>query len=109
MILIFRNKADEQNLQKVAEELKGYIKVAVDVNKKILAAGGARHVDCEQLLLKEGSRQEDVWGAGLDLETNEVDYDSMINLRPGQGNMSREVLDAKLRIKIEEAIRNLLR
>jgi hypothetical protein len=56
----------------------------VDVNRKILSAGGDKHVDGEQMLLKDGSKQEDLWGAGLDLETSEMDFDSMINLRPEQ-------------------------
>ena len=91
MLLIIRTKVDSESLKRVAEDLKGYIKVVVDVRRKILSAGGQKHVDGEQMLLKDGSRQEDLWGAGLDLETNEMDFDSMINLRPTQ-NTSREIL-----------------
>ena len=64
-------------------------------------------MDGEQLLLKDGSRQEDLWGAGLDLETNEMDFDSMINLRPVQ-NTSREILDQKIRHQVESITRFLL-
>jgi hypothetical protein len=64
-------------------------------------------VDGEQLLLKDGSRQEDLWGAGLDLETNEMDFDSMINLRPTQ-NTSREILDQNIRQQVELITRSLL-
>ena len=66
-----------------------------------------KHVDGEQLLLKDGSRQEDLWGAGLDLETNEMDFDSMINLRPTQ-NRSREILDPDIREQVESITRSLL-
>ena len=107
MLLIIRAKVDSESFKRVAEDLKGYIKLVVDVRRKILAAGGQKHVDGEKMLLKEGSRQEDLWGAGLDTETNEMDFDSMINLRPSQ-NSSREVLDQKIRQEIEVITRSLL-
>lgn len=109
MLLIIREKANEEILKKVADDLDGYVKVVVDVKRKILAAGGKLHVDGEKLLLQDGSKQADLWGAGIDFETGEVDFDSMINLRPGQGNSSREVLDKDVREQIEIIIRGLLR
>lgn len=107
MLIIIRTKINSETLKQVAEDLKGYIKVVVDVRRKILSAGGEKHVDGEQLLLKDGSKQEDLWGAGLDLETNEMDFDSMINLRPAQ-NSSREILDQKIRQQVESITRSLL-
>ena len=107
MLLIIRSKIDPESRNRVAEDLKGYIKVVVDIRRKILSAGGEKHVDGEQLLLKDGSKQEDLWGAGLDLETNEMDFDSMINLRPKQ-NTSREILDANIRQQVETITRSLL-
>jgi hypothetical protein len=107
MLIIIHSKIDSETLKQVAEDLKGYIKVVVDVRRKILSAGGEKHVDGEQLLLKDGSRQEDLWGAGLDLETDEMDFDSMINLRPAQ-NSSREILDQKIRQQVESITRSLL-
>ena len=100
MLLIIRTKIDPKSRKKVAEDLKGYIKIVVDVRRNILSAGGEKHVDGEQLLLKDGSRQEDLWGAGLD-------FDSMINLRPVQ-NASREILDQKTRQQVESITRSLL-
>ncbi len=107
MLIIIRSKINSETLKQVAEDLKGYVKVVVDVQRKILSAGGEKHVDGEQLLLKDGSRQENLWGAGLDLETNEMDFDSMINLRPAQ-NSSREILDQKIRQQVELITRSLL-
>ena len=104
---IIRSKIDPESRKTVAQDLKGYIKVVVDIRRQILAAGGEKHVDAEQLLLKDGSHQEDLWGAGLDLETNEMDFDSLINLRPSQ-NRSREVLDKNIRQKVEAITRSLL-
>ena len=85
------------------------MKVVVDIKRKILSAGGKLHADGEKLLLDDGSKQADLWGGGIDLETNEIDCDSMINLRPGQGNSSREVLDQSVRKEIEIVIRGLLK
>jgi len=107
MLVIIRTKVDSDTLKKIAEDLKGYIKVVVDVRRKILAAGGEKHVDGEEVLLKDGSRQADLWGAGLDLETSEMDFDSLINLRPDQ-NRSREILDGKIRKDVAEIIQGLL-
>ncbi|HLO15823.1 MAG TPA: DUF5674 family protein [Anaerolineales bacterium] len=45
------------------ETLETYIKLAVDVQRNILAGGGAMHVDCEAVLLEDGSQQEFIWGA----------------------------------------------
>lgn len=108
MLIIVRAKVNRETLEKIAEDLKGYIKVVVDVRRKILAAGGEKHVDGEQLLLKDGSRQEDLWGAGLDLETGEMDFDSLINLRPTQ-NRSREILDEKIRKDATGIIQSFLK
>src|SRR3989338_3357113 len=108
MLLIVRAKIDSETLKKIAEDLKGYIKVVVDIRRKILAAGGEKHVEGEQLLLENGSLQEDLWGAGLDLETGEMDFDSLINLRPTQ-NRSREILDEEIRKKATSLIESLLK
>jgi len=109
MLLIIRQRADEEILKKVVEDLNGYVKVVVDVRRKILSAGGKLHVDGEKLLLQGGSKQADLWGGGIDFETGEIDLDSMINLRPSQRNTSREVLDPNIRKEIEVIIHNLLR
>ena len=108
MLLIVRAKIDSETRKKIAEDLRGYIKVVVDVRRKILAAGGEKHIDGEQLLLEDGSLQGDLWGAGLDLETGEIDFDSLINLRPMK-NRSREILDEGIRKEVEALIVSLLK
>lgn len=109
MLLIVRQKANEDILKKVAEDLDGYVKVVVDTKRKILSAGGKLHTDGEKLLLEDGSKQADLWGGGIDFETKEIDFDSMINLRPAQCNSSREVLEHSIRKEIETIIRGLLK
>lgn len=109
MLLIIREKAGEETIKKAAQDLNGYIKVVVDVERGILAAGGTRHFEDEQALLKDGSKQENLWGGGLDLESGEIDFDSIINLRPNQDNPSREVLSQETRKRMEKIIRSLLK
>lgn len=108
MLLVITSKADGETLKKAAEDLDGYIKVVVDLEKQILTAGGVRHVEGEQLLLSQGSKQSNLWGGGLDLETSGIDHDSMINIRPNQDNPSREVLSEDIRKRMDEIIHKLL-
>lgn len=109
MLLLLKTKIDEKDLEKVAEDLDGYVKFVVDIEKGVLTAGGTRHFMGEELLLRNGSKQEYLWGGGVDLETNEIDFDSMINIRPNDNNSSREVLDKDLRNRIEKIVRKILK
>ena len=108
MLIIITNKVDRATREKAAEDLQGYIKFVVDIQREILTAGGLRHYEGEQQLLQNGSRQENLWGGGLDLTTNELDFDSMINIRPHQNNPSREILDPSTRARVEQIVRRLL-
>lgn len=108
MLLVIYKKAVGEEIKKIAEDFDGYIKVVVDIEKEILAGGGERHFDGEQKLLELGSRQKDLWGGGLDLETKEIDYNSIINLRPSAGNPSRDILSTEVRKKFDEIVKKLL-
>jgi len=108
VLLVIRKKAAKKEIEEMAKDLDGYIKLVVDIEKKILTGGGERHVDGEQKLLQEGSRQQDLWGGGLDLETNEIDYNSIINLRPAQNNPSRDILSSTIRKSFDKIVKDLL-
>ena len=108
MLTLISSEATEDQIKKASEELDGYIKYVVDLDKEIMTIGGLRHVDGEQLLLKMGSKQQNLWGGGIDWETKEIDFDSMINIRPNQGNTSREVLNSDIRQQMQEIVKKLL-
>jgi hypothetical protein len=108
MIHIIREHATKQQLQEMRQTLETYIKLAVDIQRKILAGGGAMHADCEAVLLEDGSQQEFIWGADWNPTTQEVSFESLINIRPRQNNRSLELKDPKLRIQVEEITRSLL-
>ena len=108
MILVISKKATKKELRKISEDFGGdYIKVVVDVSQNILAGGGERHFDAEQLLIDNGSNQIDLWGGGLDPKTKTIDYNSMINLRPKQ-NPSRDILSTETRAQFDRIIKDLL-
>jgi Protein of unknown function (DUF5674) len=107
-IHILRRHAKEKEIQEMLEELETYIKLAIDVEKNILAGGGEYHADCEEALLEDGSRQEDIWGADWYPESRIVELGALINIRPHQGNRGMEIEDPKLRERIETIIRTLL-
>jgi Protein of unknown function (DUF5674) len=81
------------------------IKYVVDVERQILAAGGELHADAEQLLLQHGSRQRDLWGANYYPGRGRdqcIEFTSLINIRPGQGNSAMELKDEALRERVRE-------
>ena len=108
MIVYLETKATRQDIKNASEEYGDYIKIVVDLERKVLAMGGRLHADAEEVLLKKGSRQRDLWGGGYDINTKKVDMQAMINLRPGQGNDSMEILDPDFRTKFMKLVEDLL-
>lgn len=83
------------------------VKAVVDIDRELLAVDAELHSDLEALLLENGSKQKNLWGINLyhELSGDElVEFDSMINLRPSQGNRSRGVQDEGLRKKIIQVV-----
>jgi hypothetical protein len=101
-----------QELKDLAKEMFGnLIKAVVDVEKEIMVVNAELHADEEQYLLEKGSKQENLWGVNLYPEKTGgdfIEFDSMINLRPSQGNLSRGVDDPKVRQKIIKIINKLV-
>jgi hypothetical protein len=108
MIYIVREPATPEQITEMSQVLGLFIKLAVDVQRGILAGGGELHADCEQVLLKDGSRQEDIWGADWYPNTREVGFEALINIRPRQQNYGMEIQDSDLRGQIETIVRRLM-
>lgn len=96
----------------MAEKMFGnLIKAVVDIEKEIMAVNGELHADEEALLLQNGSKQQNLWGINIypDLQgDNFIEFDSMINLRPSQGNRSRGVDSEEIRKKIIGIVNKLI-
>lgn len=101
---IIDNKIFIEELKEMARKKFGnLVKVVVDVERGIMAIDGELHADEEALLLENGSKQESLWGINIYPELGGddfVEFDSMLNLRPAQGNRSRGVDDENIRKKI---------
>ena len=105
MIHVIRERATDEQIREMLEALQTYIKLAVDVRRRVVAGGGALHADCEALLLEDGSQQADVWGADWIPESQEVQFESLINIRPKRGNRKTMIEDPALRQTVAQIVR----
>jgi len=93
--------------QMAAGGFGNFVKAVVDVEREIIAVDAELHSDLEALLLESGSKQQSLWGINLYPElkgSDFVEFDSMINVRPSQGNRSRGVDDETMRKKIVQIV-----
>ena len=111
-IKVIDEQMQKSVLSELAKERYGdLVKAVVDVKRELMMVGGDLHADEEALLLEQGSEQQDLWGINLypDKSGEElIEFDSVINLRPSQGNTSRDVIDPKVRQKIKEIVTALV-
>lgn len=111
-IKIVSEPISKNELQKIAENQFGdLVKAVIDIEKEIMAVGGDLHADEEELLLREGSHQENLWGVNLHINKlveEFIEFDSMINVRPSQNNRSRGVESLEMQGKIRDVISKLI-
>ena len=89
--------------QMAAATFGNLVKAVVDVVREIIAVDAELHSDLEALLLENGSKEKSLWGINLYPEMQGedfVEFDSMINMRPSQGNRSRGIENEEIRKKI---------
>ena len=112
-IRIIEELLSKKELIEIAEEGFGdLVKAVVDIEKGLMAAGGELHADEEASLLKLGSRQENLWGINLypqKLEKEFIEFDSLINIRPAQGNRSRGIENLEIQKRIREIVEKLIK
>lgn len=90
-----------------ANTFGNFVKAVVDIDREFIAIDAELHSDLEALLLENGSKQKNLWGVNLYTEVQGddfIEFDSMINLRPSQGNRSRGVENDQTRRKIAEIV-----
>lgn len=111
-ILIVRETVDIETLKKLASAWhETLVKGVADCKREVLALGGEWHIDANNVLLADGSKQEDVWGFNIYPEERgdaAVEYTSLINVRPVQGNRSMELMDEARRLKIRELVKETI-
>jgi len=107
-IHILHQKASKQEMREMLEAHDGYIKVAVDVGRGILAGGGAMHADCKMVLLKIGSRKEDVWGASWAPDTGGILFESLINRRE-DNRRKTQIEDSRICAQVQAVVEKFLK
>ena len=91
MIITKSQPFTREEIEKLKAEFDVYIKTVIDIQARVCSAGMNRHFEGEQILLKKGSKQKNLWGGGIDLETTEIDFNSFINIRPRDNNTKNEI------------------
>lgn len=89
--------------QMAAATFGNMVKAVIDVDRELVAVDAELHSDLEALLLENGSKQKNLWGINFYPEIKGddfIEFDSMINMRPSQGNKSRGVENEEMRKKI---------
>ena len=84
-----------EDLKKMTERMHdNLVKAVVDTEKGIMVVDMEMHADGELFLLDQDSNQEHLWGINIHPfkeKKDWVEFDSMMNIRPSQGNRSRKV------------------
>lgn len=104
-IHLLRDHVTPEQVAEMLEALDNYIKLAVDIEKNTAAGGGTMHRDGEAVLLEDGSRQEDIWGADWDPQAKRVRFEALINIRPRQNNRSMHIQDPEIKSRVEAIVR----
>ena len=96
-ILIVREAIDTETLDALAKEWHhSLVKGVADISRSVVALGGEWHMDANNRLIENGSEQKNLWGFNLYPKENgdaAIEYNSLINIRPLQGNRSMELMD----------------
>lgn len=88
------------------------VKGVVDLERKIIALGGEYHMDANNVLITDGSKQNDVWGFNFypdRVGVDRIEYKALINIRPAQNNKKMEVESEGIRNKMEKIINKIIR
>jgi len=108
VVIIVKERATFKQVEEMLQTLRVYIKVVVDIERSILAGGGEKHAQCEAVLLEDGSRQRDIWGADWTPFNQSMDYESIINIRPSQNNRSMVIQDLAIRERVKRITQELI-
>ncbi len=107
-IKIIDKKITEKELREIAKKFYGdMIKGVVDIEREILAMGGEYHMDANNILIENNSKQQNIWGFNWYFNKNgdeRIEYISLINIRPKQDNRVMEVQNVSLRDKMKRVI-----
>ncbi len=107
-ILVVREPVGRETLLELAEAWHhSLVKGVADISLGIVALGGEWHMDANNKLIAEGSQQKNLWG--FNIYPNEkgdaaIEYISLINIRPTQGNRSMEIGSEETRKAVRKIV-----
>lgn len=111
-IKIIKEKISLKEVEELAKEFyKEMVKGVADIERGVIALGGEWHMDANEVLIKEGSEQQNLWGFNIYWEKpkdERLEYNSLINIRPGQNNKGMEIESEEIKNKIFEIVNNLV-
>jgi len=98
-------KLTETGILGLRKKYRDYVKVTIDVENEWVVAGGELHADAEKMLLEKGSKQDNIWGGGINFLNKQIDTTAVLNIRPRLGNDNLEILDSETRKKFHDIIK----
>jgi len=109
--IINKNITKDELKEMTKNMFDNLVKAVVDIEKNIMAVDAPMHSDEEAELIKNGSKQENLWGINLYPDKNGddfIEFDSMINIKPNQNNRSRGIDDIKIKETIIKIVDKLI-
>lgn len=111
-IVVVQKPIDKELLERlVAAHFEDMVKFVADIERGVIAVGGELHADAEVLLLDGESRQQDLWGGNYYPGRGPdecIEFTSLINIRPAQGNRSMLIEDELVRARVRDLAYRLL-
>jgi len=105
-VVLLERRIEPATLRRLVERhFEDMVKYVVDVERGTAAVGGELQADEEALLLANGSRQEDLWGANYYPgrgRSDCIEFTSLINIRPAQGNRGMTIEDPSVCTRVRE-------
>ena len=98
--MILSNKIKWSDLFREDNFYSDIVKAVVDIEQSIIAVEAEWHADLELELIEAGSFSRNLWGINFHHNFMEIEYDSLINIKPNQNrSMTVECHNTRERIK----------
>ncbi|OGZ63606.1 MAG: hypothetical protein A3A98_02825 [Candidatus Staskawiczbacteria bacterium RIFCSPLOWO2_01_FULL_40_39] len=110
---IVKESIEISELKEMMARMSGvFVKAVVDIEKEIMAVDAELHADLMEFLIeKEASEPKNIWGVNIYPEKageDFIEFDSMVNIKPGLGNRTRSVDSLQMQEKIRGIIKKLI-
>lgn len=107
-ILVVREPVSQETLDALATAWHvTLVKGVADIKSGLVALGGEWHIDANNRLIEDGSEQQNLWGFNVYPKEHgdaAIEYNSLINIRPMQGNRSMEITSEETRKAVRRIV-----